>query len=170
MRRLRSVRAYLLISCKFCISHSKAMESTFRQELAECEQLPVVEAEGGRVRGVLFPDGTRYAPIAGDVGAIEYPDGARYWGRTSGNSPSGLGIFETEGARVVGAFSGEELRGPGLTTGVEGSASGSFSGAQLSGYGAAARPDEGVYFAGEFRSGHPEGLGTLVHRVGPDET
>lgn len=56
------------------------MESTFRQELAECEQLPVVEVEAGCVRAVVFPDGTRWAPVVGDVSEIKYQDGASYWG------------------------------------------------------------------------------------------
>lgn len=105
------------------------MESTFRQELAECEQLPVVEANAGCVCAVRFPDRTRWAPVSGDVSEIQYPDGARYWGQTRGNSPNGFGLFEAENLRVLGTFSGEELRGPGLLTGMTGTASGTFSGA-----------------------------------------
>lgn len=113
---------------------------------------------------VRFPDGTCWRPVSGDVSEIQYPDGAHYWGQTQQNSPGGFGLFEADDIRVLGTFAGEELRGPGLLTGVAGTASGSFQGAQLTGYGAVSQPAEDLYFAGEFRGGKPEGLGTLIHR------
>ena len=104
------------------------MESTFRQELAECEQLPAVETEAGHVRAVVFPDGTRWAPVSRGVSEVKYPDGASYWGETRGNSPDGFGLFEAEDVRVLGQFSGEELHGPGMLVGPAGTAAGTFSG------------------------------------------